>query len=54
METTNQKPITDNTKLEQKEHKYSTKENYQTQGKKLKEEEGKKKRQELYKQPENR
>ena len=30
METTNQKPITDTQKLEQKEHKHSTKENHQT------------------------
>ena len=30
MEATNQKPITDTQKLEQKEHKHSTKENHQT------------------------
>lgn len=36
--TTNQKPEIDPQKLERKEDKHTTKENYQTKGKKLKEE----------------
>ena len=39
MVTTNQKPTIDTQKLERKKHKYTTKENHQTTGKKLKEKE---------------
>ena len=48
MVTTNQKPAIDTQILERKEHKHTTKENHQTTGKKLKEEE--KNREELQKQ----
>ena len=38
MVTTNQKPTIDAQKLRRKKHKYTSKENHQTQGMKLKEE----------------